>query len=569
MQRAKADVDKAARAYRYGLLPPLDWDESCNEEVRRGIEFWNALVDLDNARREAVNKLALENPEANEIECRLEVLEEKIETLKKAKKAANQSKRSRHSGTEIVAEIKAVSAEIKDLRRRRKEIRKSVFEANRNRLDAINAAHKAAAKRARQDCAKKGGFWPNYNAVASSFMTAAKSRKGAGVRYKGMSSNWRLCNQIQGGMSVDELLAGSHSQVSVKPIDPAAWDESLPRGQRDRLRRTTVTITVHTKDRIRKNVTFPMIMHRELPEGARIKDVQVNRELRADRAIWSIVFSVREPNIQIQRTDDRSCHIMLGPKATPQGLRVAVLADDRKNLLQLTLGESPTNLDKAPQDLLSRDNHADELASQRDVARNAIVSVVKEWAKQNPPPLLEPLLRAVAESRVVHGDVSREAGKRLVHLCKAWRDVPWQPKWRDELEDWRHDDLMLWRECAGLRKRITRQRTASYSEWAAQITKRYSRIFLPNTNFAVEMSEQRHESAPTNDTAALFRRYRRLSSVGHLRDIIKNAATRRGCTVEFVDASEIEQVVEAAARVLARGAAPNRVAERTRELEPA
>lgn len=47
----------AVTVYRYGLLPPRDWGEDCDAEMRRMNTLWNKLVEIEHAISERWKKL--------------------------------------------------------------------------------------------------------------------------------------------------------------------------------------------------------------------------------------------------------------------------------------------------------------------------------------------------------------------------------------------------------------------------------------------------------------------------------------------------------------------------------
>ncbi len=51
---------------RHGLRAPLDWPETCEEQVSGQVALWNRLVSIETEHREAVRSISEKDPEAAE-----------------------------------------------------------------------------------------------------------------------------------------------------------------------------------------------------------------------------------------------------------------------------------------------------------------------------------------------------------------------------------------------------------------------------------------------------------------------------------------------------------------------
>ena len=78
---------------------------------------------------------------------------------------------------------------------------------------------------------------------------------------------------------------------------------------------------------MRRMVTWPMIMHRPLPENVRIKEVVVSRARLDDRWLWSVVFVCTRTRVIKLGSAAAATVIAIDPgwRRTKTGLRVATI----------------------------------------------------------------------------------------------------------------------------------------------------------------------------------------------------------------------------------------------------
>lgn len=312
-------------AYRYGLLPPLDWGEDVESQLRAQNDLWNKLVEIDRAFRERVRAVAAADAEVITLEAQRAPLLDGLVQLKDQRARERQRLRTRARTPELDAAIAEKVAALRDLAPITKEARKRAYGSARMTLRAIEDERIGVVKAARQEAANKGLWWGNYNAVIDSYETARKraAKEGADLHFHRYSeAEGRLTNQIQGGMTVKELFSGGHSQVQVVPHHESPTRTG--RRWRNHVQQVALRATAFTSAGNRRMVTWPLIMHRPLPEDARIQMVTVHRRKVADRNSWHVVFVLRAPVRERAPTED-AVAVNLGWRKTPTGLRVAAI----------------------------------------------------------------------------------------------------------------------------------------------------------------------------------------------------------------------------------------------------
>jgi hypothetical protein len=385
-------------------------------------------------------------------------------------------------------------------------------------LDALEAERKAAVKLARQP-RQSGLYWGNYNAVCASYDTARTKilKSGGELHFRHHDGSGRLVNQIQGGVSVEDLFANAKSQASIaeRKLQPRTAKNGKPIGPGNAC--YTLTMTVYRTSRTsegNRTVTWPMVMHRPLPDGAVIQEVHVHRRRIEARWVWTATFLCRIPTAEVAAHTGRVTAVDLGWRKTNAGLRVATImragSDEREYMV-------------LPNDVLEALERPERIRGHRDAALNvfdarAFLGRI-DWA------CAPPELQAV-EDRL------RKAPKistaRLASLAIAWRrHLDYRPDDFGCLETWRKRDKHLWTYECNLRDQAQKRRLDFYRHAAARIVDGASVIVMKEFDLAqVARTEGRD-----NPLYAAARHQRQMAAVHTLRTWIETYTTRRGIRI--------------------------------------
>jgi hypothetical protein len=502
----------------YRLLPPLDWSEDCEAEIRRMTALWNKLVEIDRAHTERYRATTADDPAVAELQTQCKMLSAEIDALIGAKKAARAEARARIETPELGNKIKVLKAERKSVAAALKDATKEARARAKPVLDALEAERKATVKLARQP-AQSGLYWGNYNAVCASYDTArAKIIKGGGeLHFRHHDGSGRLVNQIQGGASVEELFASAKSQASIAKLklQPRIARNSKPIGPGNA--RHTLTMTVYRTSRTgegNRTVTWPMVMHRPLPDGAVIQEVQVHRRRIEARWVWSATFLCRIPIAEVAAPTGRVTAVDLGWRKTNEGLRVATVMREGSDECEYTV---------LPNDVLEALERPARIRGHRDTALNAFDARAFlgeiDWAD------------APAELQAI-ADRLRNAPKigaaRLASLAIAWRQhLDYRPDDFGRLETWRKRDKHLWTYECNLRDQAQKRRLDFYRHAAARIVAGASAIVLK----AFDLAQAARTKGRDNPLYAAARHQRQVAAVHTLRTWIETYTTRRGIPV--------------------------------------
>ncbi|HLJ72351.1 MAG TPA: hypothetical protein VKU03_13610, partial [Roseiarcus sp.] len=473
------------RVYRYGLAPPLDWDDECDAEMARLDRFYNALVEIEEAAQAEYRRLSSSDETA--------LLETRIAAAEEAKDWGA----------------------AKALRAALKEIRAALRKANAAAIDAAEEKRKADAKAARQNC---GAYWSSYNAVIRSVELARQKaiKEGAafGKRtHEPGKGDWRMTVQIQGGASVADVLGGKNSQLRIAAPAHFGALRDRPAGMsRKACRHGRVTMVVHNTGGLRR-VTWPLMMHRPIPPEAIIVGAEIvkRRRLGSRWDDWHLCVTVREPAPAPHESPDcagvnigwRRLSVERGLVVDGAGLRIAMIWDG-----------ATLNHVILPEEIISAAWRCDELTSAIDKRVDAATARI---FKDSPD---HPVARQLGDTFVESG---RLRVRDLWTFANAMTPAP----------DWL---LAMLRACsrdrrerAGLLRRMARRRRDIYRVAAKTIAENYGRIAICAVDWA-KLARLR-ESGKDNPLPPPARGYRKIAAPGEFEAELRRAMKARGATI--------------------------------------
>lgn len=510
--------------YKYGLLPPTDWNEECENELFKMTRLWNSLVEIEHdfsARYRAIRSGHLELVEA---EADLTRINANIESTLKALKARRADARSKNvEATDVDERLQTLRTKRKAVYERVKSLRPVAREAMRPQLLALKEERKSRVKSARQS---SGLYWGNYNAVLAAY-DVARSRtikQGGELRFRRHDGSGRLVAQIIGGITLEELFAGEHSQLRIVPLTQQFSCEQATRRRRAHDRTTSVAMVVYSRDRNPYRVTWPLVMHRPLPDDAIVKQATITRRRTGSRWRnkeweWSLSMMCRVPTKNHGEPYPRAvCALDIGWRRLNDGLRVAVIAsrtgDDTPQFEAIILPERLIEADEYVKDLQARiDRRVNEAT-----ARLGSIGLAGIPAG-NPESLL-------AGASVTVRTTPKPTQRGLAVLARCWRqDAPaWQPEELDRLEKAVALNRRDWGELSALRTKTRRSRLDLYRTIAVRLAREHRVIAIKAVNWQKIYRDNDAIPAAANI-------YRRMAAVGELLSTIRAAAAKYGVVV--------------------------------------
>lgn len=498
----------------YGLLAPLDWSDDCEAEIDRMRDLWNKLVEIDRMHRDAIRAIGADDPVVIATSAQAEAAQAAWAALMEERSALRKAARKKLATPEMDAAILEAAAQQRAAWAAAKEARQSARAGAREQLRALEDSRKAAVKAARQS---SGCFWGGYNAVIASYETARHRaiKEGAELRFRSRHKrDCRIVNQIQGGGTWAEALDSTiNGQVSIRP-------HALGRTASGRARpEYRLTATIYTRGRgVRRTVTWPLILHRPMPENARIQEVTIVRQAiahcrhgAAARETWSVSFLCRVPAVERTGNTQPACGIDIGWRRLNDGVRVAVVVPERGERTSVVL----------PERIVDGWRYSDDLAAdidRRTTARFAALAALP-WGT------------ASSALQDMAADMRRAPKKTygmLDRLVSLWRETA--ASWEATVFAEAARDVQANRRDVGerhaLMRRLAAARKDHYRKEALRIARNHGTIGLEANLSLKQMAESDNDPTPPPS-----RQYRKMSAPSEFLSALRLAADKTGAKV--------------------------------------
>ena len=510
----------------YGLgQPEGDLDLAFNV-LRKETALWNTLVEIERDNRAAYRAIMSGISEVAEIEVQLESLKAKRVDLIAERKLARKTARKRVATPDLDAAIAELKTPIQALAARAKVARKDGRELVKPRLDLLEQERRGKVKQARN---ASGLWWPNYNAICADYDTARVKamRENTELRFHRFDGSGRFTFQVQGGMTTRELFAGEWNQVQVDPVDTGAFTDPR-RGARKKLSRTRLRFAIASLSDSRSAfsvLTFPLFLHRPLPEDARIKMVVVKVKRIASKTRWSVTFTcVRElPVANPTRTNlESKVALNLGFRVKADGLRIAVCVDNHGREDEYRL----------PVQMLDTIRHLDDLQQEIDGGINAILPRFKEALSADVPECLARDAASVRSAKI--------GGRTLTMIVRRWKEqaVGFKPNALAVIEEWRKAHKTLYERQCHTRDKLVARRKDIYRVWAAQLARDYGAIRIEDTDYRHLLAKEQKDGSESAIQSAV-RQLARLAAPGEFRKCVSLAAAKSGAVMETLPGSRL------------------------------
>lgn len=501
------------RVYKYGIKPPMNFGGDCEDELRRMNDLWNKLVEIDRGREQAFRDLCRSiSPEYAAAQDEIEGMRESIDALYddiRAERIANRSK--------------ALSDELRsrkdDLLGRRKalwEVCKAIQKAVPKESQApINEAYKANVKLSRQ---QSGCFWGNYNAVIESFETAkSKSLKDGGrLHFKPFDGSGRFVNQIQGGMTVADLLGGVHSQAQLTNV-------VTTNKTKGKLSFTAFTGKDDAGKRFRRQLFSEINYHRPIPADGVIKALEVVRipHHGPQKYKWHACFTVALPDVEIEHPKRNIAGINLGWRQFGGRLRVAVAVDDSDKKTEYFL----------PAALVEKFETSERIQQSADNARNEMLTWLRGVVYHDKRDEAPQEWREVAQG-LLRNKPSRNAA---INLFDIWSGCDFADEELQRYSAWLKSDSRLRRSYTGCRLNAVKWREEIYRHIAKELAERYAVLAVTDTPLgSMSKTKAKDDLAIDNALPEAARRNRVIAGIYTLKEWIGKQAAKTGATVETI-----------------------------------
>lgn len=512
--------------YRYGLRAPIDGAEIVEAQLRAAHRYRNTLVEIERRRRDRLRAIEAEDRTVANLHAEMqraqEMLDEALEAARLERKRSGKDAPSRAIAAERREQIRESRAALKESKREWREARIAARDSMAPRIDEANEQALAERKAARAAC---GVYWGTYQLIEDADGAARKAPlwldgEPNNPRFARWDGNGAVSVQIADGMglSLADITGGNGRQLRWEPrVDKRG--ESRRRALRHR---ATLSLRVGSHDDGSPVwAQWPMIQHRPMPLGARVKRATVHRQMIGPRATWFLTLTLCVPE-HARRCGNGEVAIDVGWRLRPDGsLRVAqtfepILRDEHEYTL--------------PQELRDAILRADTLRSTRDQNFDEMRRVLAGWIRETRS-MPGWFLDATASLSVWRSPA------RLAALARDWRETRFSGDnaMFDAVEGWRRQDKHLWCWETSQRAKSLARRRDYYRCIAAKLAENFETVILEDFDLRAVARIPHIESGENYIEKAV--RNRTLAAVSELRGAIVNAFRMHGGSVQLVDPS--------------------------------
>lgn len=529
-----------ARVYEYGLLPPTINAELVGEQMRKAHVYRNLLTEIERRRREAVRLVMLGHPDIGPLEAQITELVAQRDAARQIIVTARRATRSRSESAEQRQAVRDLGAQIKVLREQARTVRRDVIQAVKPQLDVIDEAARQEVRDARGRC---GVYWGTY-LLQEADADRARQEKSP-PNFRPWRGEGRISVQLQGGISIEDMLSCADTQLRVEPVPDDAFSLAVRRGVRRRAQRSRIWIRVGSNGRAPIWAAFPMIYHRPLPPGARIKVATITRRRRDCRTwSWLLHLTIDIPETTVLRPVPAT-----GAVAVNLGFCLRAAGDIRVGYAVGTDGVGAAATEEeilTPRtqrgSLLDSLGKASSIQGFRDKWMDRMKALLSQWFS-GLQELHDRIVKRVADDAA---GLARDGGRDGVwirlHMYQtlagpalppwfytalttmhAWRSADrfralafrWRAErfpsdtlgfnvleggtdgkngWRDERDSWRYRDEHLERYQTGTRRHALLRRREHYRITAARLAATYKTLVIDDSDLSTFQRSPRPES---------------------------------------------------------------------------
>lgn len=454
-----------------------------NTQMRLAHRYFNTLVELEHWRREEADKLlSTMFPELAILTERWKLLHaQKKELTEQIKVMRGQQRKRVKVPPELRAQLNDLKARCKAAYAERKAARTQAFSSKRYQAAQKNldAAWLLRAKQARKE---SGLYWGTYAAVERNI---GEMRKGPPPEFATLPTvdkvTYRMLTFANAGTSPTDLPTSDDNRIAVqiqRGLDPVNMRTRQDRrlqdlGPREGFKNVRLIRLQLARN---KHVLLGVKFHRELPEDARIKNIELVRKRVGTQTHWTVNFAMgRETGwAKPDTASSGTLAVNLGWRQMP------VSTDDEPAMRVVTWldDQGRTGEYRLPPKLLTDMKRADELRSIRDKNFDTIRPFFARWLKETTltlPTWLTEVTTALSAWR------SKE---RLDAIVRHWLRFEGDEVIYDTLRAWRSQDRHLRNWEQQLARRAANRRQDVYRTLAAQLRRQYRTLLIADVDWA-------------------------------------------------------------------------------------
>lgn len=384
-------------------------------------------------------------------------------------------------------------------------------------------ASEVAAQRQREARAACDVYWGSYLLAEQAADAARKSK--TEPHFRRWDGTGRIGVQLQNGLPVADAMTGTDTRLRIAQLpDPPR----MTPGSRRAGKRFAISLRIGSNGRQPIWATWPVTLHRSLPDNGVIKWAWAQRTRIGPDYRWAICLTV-DTGIGLTMRDadasrDGIVALDLGWRARPDGFRIAYWLDSLGRHDEIVLPEQDM------EDL----KHIRSIGAARRNAFNEVLPLLRDWIEAQPA---LPDWFAKATETIAYW----KSPDRLAALVWRWRHERFAG---DEeiyaaIDAWRKKDRHLHQWHAHGTANILARRDELYRKLAAHLARHYRTIVIEKFDLrevAGRAGRDEHATDAEKVIADNVSSRRHMAAPGVFRLAVINAARSRGTEVVAVPA---------------------------------
>lgn len=492
--------------YVYGLRAPVANANLVAEQMRLAHVYRNRLCEIELARRAATDALLLELcPRLVEVDAAIQSADEEIEQLLAESKLKRSSARANLPDDGTKAVVSAIRVTRRTLASERKVLRDALFADNaaQAKLQAVSEDAASSVRASRAEC---GCYWGTYLIVEQA---ADSFRKGAPPKFARWRGEGRVGVQIQNGVEWDRIASGQDTRIQIVPRERlrvvTSRGVALPMTTKPE-RYVTLRLRVGSDGRDPIWAEWPMVLHRPIPDGAKVMWAVVSLRLVAGKPRWQVMLTLRcdESAVAKPTAAGGACGIDIGYRMKgSRTLRVACVRGCDGISEELCL----------PDGMVGEFERVERIQGHRDRRYHLVRKALRSWIASHDVP---EWIREETE----HMHAWRKQS-RMVSLARRWRDERFDgdSKAFAFVRRWLTKENHLYQYQSHLRDQLLARRKDFYRCVANDLAKRYRTAYVERLDLRDIQDVVRPED--TREVHSNVRRVARWACLSQLMQCIK------------------------------------------------
>src|SRR4051812_3779163 len=176
------------RVYKFAIWGDLP--EAAINEMRRGHELSNRLVEIEREYEEGVKEVWRKAPTLAQLEAQVAEYDENVQDVVREIKAHRQRNRTTEASPELKKKLKAARKLLRETKQEMRDEKTRIYPILQPDLVRLGEGRNAAIKATYRPAVDEGLYWANYNFVSDRHQAAVKAVRAR--RKMGLPSNLRF-----------------------------------------------------------------------------------------------------------------------------------------------------------------------------------------------------------------------------------------------------------------------------------------------------------------------------------------------------------------------------------------